>query len=170
MRANFPTDFFQPRSDPLPEINAAGFSPLRIRCNVASRSPVLVEIVWCICGKSTSSDKIAAKVYRPAACAAPPARRAHRARLNAEALAVTTIPPFGTRANAASAPSICVLSRTSIGTTSRLNDAAADWIAPNRPIPADMAGSRTIATLATPGAISFSSFPPICHQSCIQAP
>ena len=67
------------------------------------------------------------------------------------------MPPFEARAKAAMARSISAASRTPIGTASTPSDGATDWMAPNRPIPADKVGSRMTATRVTPGAISLSS-------------
>ena len=61
------------------------------------------------------------------------------------------------RANAATARSISPASRTSIGLNSTPSEGAADWMAPNWPIPAAMAGSRSTAARVTAGAISLSS-------------
>jgi hypothetical protein len=47
--------------------------------------------------------------------------------------------------------------RTPRGLNSTPNEDAADWIAPNWPVPAAMAGSRSTATRVTRGAISLSS-------------
>src|SRR5262245_12491558 len=48
-------------------------------------------------------------------------------------------------------------SRTSIGLASIPSDGAADWMAPNCPIPEAMVGSRRTATRLTPGAICLST-------------
>ena len=48
-------------------------------------------------------------------------------------------------------------SRKLTGLISIPSDGAMDWIAPNWPVPADMAGSRITATRLTPGAISLSN-------------
>ena len=52
------------------------------------------------------------------------------------ALGVTIRPPFGARANAATARSISAASRTSTGLTSIPSDGATAWIAANWPAPA----------------------------------
>ena len=67
------------------------------------------------------------------------------------------MPPFAARANVATARSISPASRTLIGLTSILSDGAMAWIAPNWPMPAVVAASRSTATRVTPGAISLSS-------------
>src|SRR6185436_11863160 len=74
-----------------------------------------------------------------------------------DGLAVTTKPPFGIPAKAATARSISGASRTSTGLNSTPSDGATAWMAPNCPIPEAMAGSRRTAARVTPGAISLSS-------------
>src|SRR5262249_23108420 len=61
------------------------------------------------------------------------------------------------RANAPTARSISLASRTLTGFTTTPSDGAADWIAPNIPIPTVIAGSRMTAARVIPGAISLSS-------------
>src|SRR6266545_4085979 len=77
--------------------------------------------------------------------------------MSADALAVTTRPPFGLRANATRARSISPTSRVSIALNSTADDDAMDWIAANWPIPAASAGSRRTAARVMWGAISLSS-------------
>src|SRR6266516_3869872 len=78
--------------------------------------------------------------------------------MSADALAVTTRPPFGLRANATRARSISPTSRVSIVLNSTADDDAMDWIAANWPIPAASAGipkelprARACGPLATGG-------------------
>src|SRR5262245_46170695 len=71
----------------------------------------------------------------------------------ANALTVTIRPPFEERAKAVTARSISPASRTFTGLTSTPSGGAADWIAPNWPVPPVRTGSRRIATRVTPGAI-----------------
>jgi hypothetical protein len=71
--------------------------------------------------------------------------------------AVKIRPPFGWRAKAVIACSISLASRKPIGVNSTPIDGAMNWMAPNWPLPAAMAGSRRIAARVTPGAISLSS-------------
>src|SRR5215471_5251522 len=61
------------------------------------------------------------------------------------------------RANVEIARSISPASRTLTGVNSTPNDGATDWMAPNCPVPAAMAGSRRTATRVTLGAISLRS-------------
>src|ERR1700674_2111605 len=68
---------------------------------------------------------------------------------NALGLGVMTTPPFEECAKAAMAGSISPASRTLIGLASIRSDGAADWMAPNCPIPEAMAGSRRTATRVT---------------------
>ena len=74
----------------------------------------------------------------------------------AEAVCVTTRPPFGDRANAATARSISPVSRTLtlIGLISKPSDCAAFWMAPNVAPAAGLPGFRMTATRVTFGAIS----------------
>ena len=75
------------------------------------------------------------------------------------------------RAKAATARSISAASRTLTGLTSTPNDGATDWIAPNWPIPAVMAGSRRTAARVTPGAICLSSsshFPLMPYSNAVK--
>src|SRR5215467_7895319 len=66
-------------------------------------------------------------------------------------------PPLGELANAEIARSISPGSRKLTGVSSTPSVGATDWIAPNCPIPAAMAGSRRTATRVTLGAISLRS-------------
>jgi hypothetical protein len=77
--------------------------------------------------------------------------------LRVNALAVTIRPPLPKRAKAVIPRSISLGSRTLTGLTSTPSDGAADWMAPNMPIPAVIAGSRSTPARVTPGAISLSS-------------
>src|SRR5215831_11678018 len=84
---------------------------------------------------------------------------------SANALPVTISPPFEDRAKAATARSISPASRTLTGVNSTPNAGAADWIAPNWPVPADIPASRMTATRVTPGAICLSSLQPFAGQT-----
>src|SRR5262249_60429752 len=67
---------------------------------------------------------------------------------------------FGERAKAVIARSISPASRTLTGLTSTPKDGATDWITPNWPVPADMAGSRRSAARAPPRGGCFRDRPP----------
>src|SRR3954451_8589905 len=71
--------------------------------------------------------------------------------------AVTIKPAFEERAKAVRLRSISPASRTLTALVSNPSDGAADWMAPNCPIPDAMAGSRSTATRLTSGAICLSS-------------
>jgi hypothetical protein len=73
-------------------------------------------------------------------------------------------PPFGPRANTATARSISRASLTPTGLTSTASAGATDWIAPNWLVPVGEVGSRRIAARVRPGAICLSN-PAICHHS-----
>jgi hypothetical protein len=77
--------------------------------------------------------------------------------LRVNALAVTIRPPLPKRAKAVN--STLHLARVAHidGLTSTPSDGAADWMAPNMPIPAVIAGSRMTAARVTAGAISLRS-------------
>src|SRR3954454_8123947 len=71
--------------------------------------------------------------------------------------AVTIKPPFEERAKAVMLRSISPASRTFTALVSNPSVGAADWMAPNCPIPDAMAGCRSTATRLTSGAICLSS-------------
>src|SRR5262245_55103412 len=77
-------------------------------------------------------------------------------------------PPLDERANAEIARSMSPGSRTLTGVNSTPNDGATDWMAPNCPVPAAIAGSRRTATRVTLGAISLRSsshFAPMLYSN-----
>ena len=75
----------------------------------------------------------------------------------ADALPVKIRPPFGERANAATARSISLASRMLIGLTSIPSDGATIWMAPNWAFPEGLPVSRKTAARVTLGAICLSS-------------
>src|SRR5262249_22030317 len=73
-------------------------------------------------------------------------------------------PPFGDRAKVVTSRSSSAAFSTFTALASTPNEGATDCIAPNRPRPADMAGSRKTAIRVTPGAVCFNSFDHSSHH------
>ena len=106
-----------------------GLLALEDAIDVAGRAPVLVDQIRPIGDQAAAGDEEAVGIDRGQPV--PGRQRDDQIAMKrpSVALAVTIRPPFGARANAATARSISPASRTSIGLTSTPSDGATAWIA-----------------------------------------
>ena len=109
--------------------NVTGLLTLEDAIDIGRRSPILVAQIRPVGDQAAGGDEVAEGIYRRQSM--PRCERDDQLAMNGRQCARhQSRPPFGPRANAATARSISPTSRRPTGLTSTPSDAAAPWIAP----------------------------------------